>query len=747
VVGLLTALLTVASVLVLPDFLVRFVVVFITRVVYKLNINGAENIPVKGGALIAPNHVTYVDALLLSATVQRRIRFVMIRRVYENKWLNPLFRLMKIIPIAPDDPPREILKSLKAARTAMDEGYLVCLFPEGALTLTGNMRQFRPGLERILKGSDYPIIPAHIGGAWGSIFSYFHGNLLGAWPRVIPYPVSITYGEPMPTESSSLAVRDRIALLAAEAYDTRKGAERTLVHAFVKTARKAWRKPAIGDSSGKELTFGKTLIGSIALSREIDRRVPNEEYVGVLLPSVVGGAIVNVALTLTGRVPVNINFTSSRESVDHAIALSDLKTIITSRAFMEKLEGFEVRPGTIYMEDIMPCVSGKDKLIGLFKALFARPSQLMTFKKPAADDVATIIFSSGSTGVPKGVMLTHHNIMSNMDSFAPIFRFSSNDRVLGCLPLFHSFGFTATLWCPLTMGFYAYYHPNPMDGSKIAEIIREQKLTILITTPTFLLAYIRRAKREDFVSLRGVVTGAEKLKRKVADTFEERFGIRPREGYGTTELSPVVGVSVDDGNRDGEIFHVGTKEGSIGHPIPGVAARIVDPATMAPLDLNQEGLLLIKGPNVMLGYLKDPEKTKEVLKDGWYNTGDVGRIDEDGFIFLTDRLSRFSKIAGEMVPHLGIEEKILEALGTVNQVIAISAVPDERKGEAIVLLYTVEAGTPESLKAVVDQADIPNLWKPRAANCFQIDAVPTLGTGKLDLKQIKTLAKQFKGVE
>ncbi|MDE0839863.1 MAG: AMP-binding protein, partial [Kiritimatiellae bacterium] len=214
-----------------------------------------------------------------------------------------------------------------------------------------------------------------------------------------------------------------------------------------------------------------------------------------------------------------------------------------------------------------------------------------------------------------------------------------------------------------------------------------------------------------------------------------------------TELSPVVGVSVDDGNRDGEIFHVGNKEGSIGHPIPGVAARIVDPSTMAPLELNQEGLLLIKGPNVMLGYLKDPEKTKEVLQDGWYNTGDVGRIDEDGFIFLTDRLSRFSKIAGEMVPHLGIEEKLLEALGTVNQVIAISAVPDERKGEAIVLLYTAEAGTPDSLKAVVDEADIPNLWKPRAANFFQIDAVPTLGTGKLDLKQIKTLAKQFKGIE
>jgi acyl-[acyl-carrier-protein]-phospholipid O-acyltransferase/long-chain-fatty-acid--[acyl-carrier-protein] ligase len=259
-----------------------------------------------------------------------------------------------------------------------------------------------------------------------------------------------------------------------------------------------------------------------------------------------------------------------------------------------------------------------------------------------------VLFSSGSTGEPKGIVLTHHNIISNVEAFGHVLDFTKRDGMCGILPFFHSFGFTATLWCPLLLGVPVSYHPNPIDGTAIAKLVREHRLTVLLCTPTFLLSYIRRAKPEDFASLRLVITGAEKLKKKLADRFEERFGVRPMEGYGATELSPVACVSVPD--VGGRVPQKGFKDGSIGMPLPGVVVKIVDPDTREPLAMNEEGLLLIKGPNVMQGYHAQPEKTKSVLRGGWYETGDIARIDEDGFVYIVDRLSRYSKIGGEMVP-------------------------------------------------------------------------------------------------
>ncbi|GAI14588.1 unnamed protein product, partial [marine sediment metagenome] len=317
-----------------------------------------------------------------------------------------------------------------------------------------------------------------------------------------------------------------------------------------------------------------------------------------------------------------------------------------SRAFLEKLESFKAPEGTVYLEDIMLRISGLARIKALLKAMFMPENILLKKKKIDPDDLATIIFSSGSTGEPKGVMLSHHNIISNIESIKMVFKFEKSDRMCAILPFFHSFGYTTTLWCPLILGFSSYYHANPVDGSKIAELVREKCLTTLLTTPTFLLAYIRRAKRDDFASLQAVVVGAEKLKKRVADTFEEQFGIRPLEGYGTTELSPVGALNVKDVVID-DTGQVGVKEGSVGHPIPGVTMKIVDPDSGAALPSGEEGLLMVKGPNVMIGYLDDKEKTSEVLQDGWYNTGDIAKIDEDGFVFLLDRMSRYSKIGGE----------------------------------------------------------------------------------------------------
>ena len=322
-----------------------------------------------------------------------------------------------------------------------------------------------------------------------------------------------------------------------------------------------------------------------------------------------------------------------------------------------------------------------------------------------------------------------------------VFRVNLNDNICSALPFFHSLGFTATLWFPLVSGFSAAYHPNPMDGERIAQVVREHRSTLLLATPTFLLSYLRRAKREDFATLRLVITGAEKLKSKVADAFQEKFGVRPMEGYGATELSPVITLSLPDVTIGGVEQH-GSKEGSVGHPVPGVAVRVVDPESGETLKPGDPGLILVKGPNVMLGYLNRPDKTAEVVRDGWYVTGDIGVMDEDGFIRITDRLSRFSKIGGEMVPHIKIEEKLQELAGATEQVFAVTAVPDHAKGERLVVLHTLEPGKLSECLEKFQGVDLPNLWKPRADQFLHVETLPYLGSGKLDLRKVRDIALQ-----
>ncbi len=742
VAGLLTGLLAITAVVILPDFLIRFVVVLITKTFYRIRVEGLHNLPVDGPALIVSNHVTWVDALLISAPQQRRIRYVMAREIAEYKPMRWLFRLMQVIPVSPTDPPRRIVKSLAEARRALQDGYIVCIFAEGALTRNGNMRGFRPGLERIVRGTGAPIIPAHIGGAWGSIFSYYHGKLLGALPRNIPYPVSIIFGDPMPTDSPTEAVRQRVLELSAESFDLKKASDRTLGMMFIRSARLNWRRLAMWDTTGKRVTYLKSLVGAIALSRKIEPLCKNDEMVGVLMPSSVAGALANAAVVLLGKVPVNLNFTASAQSLESAINQCGIKTVVSSRAFLEKLGEGSAPEGTVYLEDIAGTIGAADRVRAMLTAVFCPACMIGHVRKAKCDALATVIFSSGSTGEPKGIMLSHHNVLSNLEQVQMIFHFTRHDRMCAVLPFFHSFGYTVTLWCPLITGFPVFYHPNPLDGATIMGMVRENALTLLLSTPTFLLAYIRKGKREDVKSLRMVMTGAEKLKMRVADSFEKRFGIRPLEGYGATELSPVASANLPNVQLDG-VTHVGSKEGSIGHPIPGVAVKISDPDTGEDLPPGEEGVLQVRGPNVMLGYLGKPDKTSEVLRGGWYNTGDIARIDEDGFVYIVDRMSRYSKLGGEMVPHLAVEEKLIEAVGAVSQVLVVTGAPDERKGEQLVVLYTEEAGDLPALQQAARDCELPNLWKPRKDNFFSVAAMPTLGSGKLDLKRIRQMAREF----
>jgi acyl-[acyl-carrier-protein]-phospholipid O-acyltransferase/long-chain-fatty-acid--[acyl-carrier-protein] ligase len=356
------------------------------------------------------------------------------------------------------------------------------------------------------------------------------------------------------------------------------------------------------------------------------------------------------------------------------------------------------------------------------------------------NDLNTIIFSSGSTGDPKGVMLTHRNVAASVESIVQAIDPHAGDRILGILPLFHSFGYTVTLWVPLQIGASVVYHADPRQAKETGDLCRTYHCTILLTTPTFLRFNLKRCEPGDFASLRLLICGAEKLPPSLASEFKEKFGVLPMEGYGCTELAPVVASNVP-GWKEGNVYQVGNKSGTIGQPVPGVAVRLADPDTLQPLPAGKEGMLLVYGANVMKGYLGKPELTQSAIRDGWYVTGDMAGLDEDNFITITGRLSRFSKIGGEMVPHQMIEDELQAILGTTDLICAVTGVPDPRRGERLVVLHTRLSGVDQChLCSQLASRGLPNLWIPSERDFFEVAELPVLGTGKLDLRRVKELA-------
>src|ERR671918_782639 len=740
---LLTGLLTLASTVVVlylvPHYFVRFVLWLLTHTLYRIRIVGEENIPVRGPALLVSNHVSFVDALLIGATMQRFIRFMLHRDYYDIRWLNWFFRLMKSIPVSATNR-RDIVQSLKRAREELEQGQVVCVFAEGAISRVGHILPFKRGFEKIVEGLDVPIIPVHLDQLWGSIFSFQDGRFFWKWPKRFAYPVTVSFGPPLPCDADARQVRRAVLELESNAFYQRRSAQELLHGQFIRTAKRHWSSFCMADTTGTELSFGKALMGSLLFSRWLRKRCAQESLVGVMLPPSVGGALVNVAILLAGKVPVNLNFTAGAETLTAAIRQCGIGTILTSRLFLSKAQ-IEERSQMVFVEEIRRTFSASDKLLAALTA-FVIPVRYLErryTKNQKSSNLATVIFSSGSTGTPKGVMLSHQNIISNIEGVRQVIPLTPNDRIMGVLPLFHSFGFSISLWLPLIAGFAAVYHPNPMDAKTIGETVEKYRATLLISTPTFYAGYVRRCSREQFATLRYAIAGAEKLREQIAQSFKDKYGLDLLEGYGCTELSPVVSVNLPD------VFHgiekqIGNKPGTVGHPIPGVSVKIIDPNTEESLGTGQEGLLLVKGPNRMLGYLNQPALTNQVLRDGWYITGDVAAIDEDGFIRITDRLSRFSKIGGEMVPHVKIEEAINQILGESAAV--ITALPDQQKGEQLVGLYARNGISPGELWNKLNETDLPKLWIPKKGNLFRIESIPLLGSGKVDLKTVQKIAAE-----
>jgi acyl-[acyl-carrier-protein]-phospholipid O-acyltransferase/long-chain-fatty-acid--[acyl-carrier-protein] ligase len=739
--------------------LLRALLSFYARTVYRLRVAGRENVPRTGGALLVPNHVSLVDGLFLIASLDRPVRFIVESTYFCRPMFYPFLRALGAIPISSGEGPLVLLRALRDAGAYLDRGELVCIFAEGEMTRTGLLLPFRRGMERIVKGRSAPVIPVHLDRVWGSIFSREGGRFLTKLPRRAPYPVTVTFGAPLAQAAPLPEVRRAVQELGAAAWEFRKPDCRPLHHGFVSRARRHPFRLLFADGRKPRVTGFAGLAGAIALARALRPAWQGQARVGIMLPPSVAAGLCNLAAALAGRTSVNLNYTTGRVGLASAARQAGLLTVVTTRAFLVTAK-VELPDGVapLWMEDVNAGIGLGSRLLAGLLAL-CTPRRLLEWacgapRRPTVDDIATVIFSSGSTGEPKGVMLSHFNIDSNLQGAAQIYGITGEDRLMGILPLFHSFGYMA-LWFAVNSGMGIIFHPNPLDAAAVGYLVERYRATILLATATFLRVYLRRCTPGQFGSLRVVLAGAEKLPERVAQAFEDRFGIRPLEGYGVTECAPVIAASTLDFRAAG-FYQPGCRRGSVGQPLPGVAVRVIDRAVLgddlqtpvpipvpAPLLPGQEGLLLVKGPNVMFGYLGQDELTAKTKRDGWYVTGDVAAVDEDGFLRITGRLGRFAKVGGEMVPLDAVEEALHEAAGKQEQTFAVTALPDEMRGERLAVLHTLEEA---ALPAVLDRlvaSGLPSLFVPRREHFVRVPRLPAaLGTGKTDLREVNRIAAE-----
>ncbi len=727
----------------LPHHTLCTVMRLIGPVFYRVRVRGHLHIPA-GGALVICNHLSYVDAVVLQIASPRPLRFIAFAGFVKSPVMRFVFRAAGVIPVLTNRP----MKGIRLATEAIKQGELVCVFPEGAISRTGQLMELKRGFGLIAELARAPVVPAVIDGLWGSIFSFAGNKYLWKSPRLMPTPVCVLFGRPIPPGRANRDLA-RVALLdlGEEAFQERPVLRRHLAREVVRSLAKRPRQVAVVDRTAerRSVSAAQLLAVSAALARRIRRNIP-EQRVGIVLPPGAGAHIANLAVACAGKTPVNLNFTVGRAAIEASLRLGEIKTVITADAMRAKLPFFPFPEQTLDLQGEIAAMGGKRAVLPWFLAAWLLPNQwvadLLGLPREGDREEAGLLFTSGSSGEPKGVVLSHRNILANCAQISSLSILPDTAIMVGCLPLFHSFGYTVTLWYPLLRGCRVVTLPSPLDTRKIIEAIQQEKATVMIGAPTFMRPFLKKATKDELQSLNLVVTGAEKLPMDLYDGFLASFGIEMLQGYGLTETTPASNINqhhpaITTATAEPQL---GKKAGAVGRLMPGMSARIMDPDTNQELPMNSTGMVWLRGANVFAGYLKDPEKTAAALKDGWFITGDLGRFDDDGFLYIEGRLSRFSKIGGEMVPHGTIEQRIVETFGwnqNEGPTAVVTGVPDAAKGEAIVLL-TTEDVTVEQLRARLLETGLPNLWIPKIVR--RVDQIPMLGTGKTDLKACRSLA-------
>jgi len=630
----LTLAVTLYIVLLLPNFLVRLVLYLAVHAFYRIETRGLDRLP-RGGALLVANHVSWIDALLVGAATDRMVRFLMHRPYYEARPFHWLFRRMRAIPVAAGDTPERRDASLAEARAEIEAGHLVCIFAEGAITRTGNLLRFRRGFERIADGMRAPIVPVCLDGVWGSIFSWQGGRLLFKRPRRFRPRLNVLIGEPMPPTSRAHEVRRAIQGLSAEAFAARRARQRPLGAAFLRTARRRWRRTFLVDATGARVTFGAAFVRAIALGDALfDSRVPaSVERVGLLVPTDARGAVAHLAVWCAGRTAVALDPSHGASGVERQIEAARVGAVLTSAAWAAEhgagrlleradvidLDAVDARPrhGTAFRARALPF------------ALAART--LLPRVGTDVDAPAAIVFPASSPpGEPRGAVLSHHNVLSDLESLRQVFRLDPDDRILGTLPFDTSFGLVGTLVLPAVEGLAVVYASGTGDPAREAGLVRHHRVTVLPLPVARLAAWIERAAPEALAGVRHVVVAGGELTAEVRDAFRARFGLDPLAGFGCAECGPLVSLNLPEPEvRTSQPAH---RPGTHGHPLPGIAVRVVDPVDERDRAPDEAGLLLVRGANVMQGWYGDPGRTAASFADGWYRTGLVARQDEDGFL-------------------------------------------------------------------------------------------------------------------
>lgn len=738
----------------LPQSLMRFLLGYLLSRRYKVAVQGMKNIPTRGGVLLLGNHVSWIDWAILQLACPRPMRFVMLRSIYERWYLKWFFDLFRCIPI--ESGPRS-RKALTEVAEALNRGDVVCLFPEGTISRTGHLAEFRRGYERACEQADdsVVIVPFYLRGLWGSQFSRSSARLKAVSSSMLSRDLVVAFGAPLPKTTTADVLKRRVFDMSIATWEEHVKTLPTISRAWIASAKKTGGNLALADfTMDRELTGHQALTGSLLLARRV-RAKKSERNIGVLLPTSAGGALLNMAVLLASKTIVNLNYTASREALAQAIEQAGIRTVYTSSRFMRKLEARGIHLQDLFidldvvdLEQLNGAISVWEKLLTLLcvKCLPSRLLQTIYSCHQRTDDTAAILFSSGSEGIPKGVMLSHLNIVANVKQVAEVLNMEDRDAIIANLPLFHAFGLTITQFLPLLEGCPMICHADPTDALGCAKAIARYRATIMCGTSTFLRLYCRNHKVQALMldSLRVVVAGAEKLSEDVRTAFQLKFNKPLFEGYGATETTPVASVNLPD-KMETQTFQVqrGNKSGSVGMPLPGTSCMIVDPDTFAELPTGEAGMILIGGAQVMQGYLNNPEKTASVIKEiygtRWYITGDKGYIDEDGYLFIVDRYSRFAKIAGEMVSLGAVENAIRKVLDDAEKEVIIVAIPDAKKGEKLVALHQFDL-QPDELKPKLLATGLNPLALP--SEWLKVEVLPKLGSGKTDFGKAKQIAEE-----
>ncbi len=725
-------------------YVLELIASLVARALYRVRTSGLEHLPREGGVLLISNHISYADVVVLQLVCPRPIRFVGYRGLRRNAFFNWCFEISGCLSMAPEHP----MEGVRAAVRALRRGELVCLCPEGHISRTGQLLEIKEGFELIARLASAPVMAASIDGLWGSIFSFAGNKYLWKSPRLKPTPVFIAFGRPTPPgEVSAEWARRELLDLGERAFNERPVLKRHLGRECVRAITKHPGRVAIVDRTfqRRALTCAQLYAAAAVLSRRIRATVP-EKRVGIVLPTGAGAFIANLAIACAGKVPVNLNFTAGRAALETSLRIGGISTVLSAEAMRAKVPNFPWPERTLDLKAEIEAAGGKKAMLPWLLAAWLLPNQWCAglLGTPAVGDRAEagLLFTSGSSGEPKGVALTHRNILANCAQISSLSILPETCVLLACLPVFHSFGFTVTLWYPLLRGSRVVTIPSPLETRKMVDAIRDEECTVLIAAPTFVRPILKKAESAELRSLDLVVTGAEKLPADLHQSFLEQFHIDILQGYGLTETTPAANINqphppvVTSTNEP----QVGKRYGSVGRMMPGMTARIMDPDTGRDLPLQETGVVLFRGPNVFGGYLDDPDKTRAAFRDGWFVTGDLGRFDSEGFLFIEGRLSRFSKIGGEMVPHGTVEQKIVEAFGwdQLDSLAAfVTGIPDPAKGEALVLITTQDV-TVEIVRGKLAELGVPNLWVPKIIR--RVEAIPMLGTGKTDMKRCRELA-------